>query len=158
MVSIDTHEAFRPDPVGIEEIYHSPELIATPYLRNALRLILIAMGHVDNALELLTEGDKVGADDAMQHYQVLLPELFACRSIGEGFGLIVSSLQNATTRLHGQAMEGRQVRAVRSALIALRSEPFMTFDAGIEQVSRLEDVDLNVEPPKFEYLADLLSE
>jgi hypothetical protein len=158
VVSIDSHEGFRRGTVPIEEIYHSPELIGSPYLRNALRSILIGMESVNNALELLAAGDRVGADDAMQHYQVLLPELFACRSIGEGFGLLVSSLQNASSRLHGQPMEERQVRAVRLALIALRSEPFMTFDAAIAHVSRLEQVDLNVHPPKFENLADLLSE
>ena len=158
VVSIDSHERFRLGPVPIEEIYHSPDLIGSPYLRNALRLISTATGRVDSALEFLAEDDKVGADDAMQHYQALLPELFACRSIGEGFGLLVSSLQNAGTRLRGQAMEERQVRAVRSALTALRSEPFMTFDAAMAHLSKLERVDLSVDPPKFEALVELLSE
>ena len=132
--------------------------MSSVYRRNALRLLSIAIRNVDTALELLADGDKAGADGAMQHYQVLLPELFACRSIGEGFGLLVSSLQNAATRLGGHAMEERQVRAVRSALAALRSDTIMTFDAAMEHVSSLEDANLNVNPPKFEYLADLLSE
>ena len=55
-------------------------------------------------------------------------------------------------------MEERQVRAVRSILVTLRSEPFMTFDAAVANVSELEQVNLNVDPPNFEYLAELLSE
>jgi hypothetical protein len=158
VVSIASHGAFRPAPVTIEEIYHSPESIGSPYLRNALRLVSMALGNVDSALELLGDGDKIGGDDAMHHYQVLLPELFACRSIGDGFGLLVSSLQNAVARLRGQPMEERQIRAVRSVLVAVRSEPFMTFDAALAHVSRLEQVNLSVDPPNFEYLAELLSE
>jgi hypothetical protein len=158
VVSIDSHSSFRPIRVSIEDIYHSPDLIGSPYLRNALPLISTALGHIDGALELLHAGDKVGADDEIQHFQVLLPELFGCRSIGEGFGLIVSSFQNAVIRLHGMAMEESQVRAVRSALVGIKSEPFMTFDAAMDHVSRLEHGGLNVDPPKFEYLAELLSE
>jgi hypothetical protein len=55
-------------------------------------------------------------------------------------------------------MEERQIRAVRSVLVAVRSEPFMTFDAALAHVSRLEQVNLSVDPPNFEYLAELLSE
>jgi hypothetical protein len=158
VVSIDSHASFNREPVTVEDLYHSPELIESPYLRNALRLISEALRDVDNALESLSDGDRVGADDAMQHYQVQLPQLFACRSIGEGFGLLTSSLQNAVTQLRGEPMNDAQIRAVRSALGALRSEPFMTFDASMEHVSRLERVKLNVDPPKFEYLVELLSE
>jgi hypothetical protein len=158
VVPIDSHQSFKPDPVTSEELYHSPELIESPYLRNALRTISGSLGDVDNALELLSEGDRVGADDAMQHYQVRLPGLFACRSIGEGFGLLVSSLQNAVIQRRGEPMNETQIRAVRSVLIALRSEPFMTFDASMEHVSRLERESLNVDPPQFEYLVELLSE
>lgn len=144
------------DPILTEESYHSPELNGSPYLKNALRLLSMAMGRIDRALEFLADEDKTGV--AMQRYQLLLPELFACRSLGEGFGLIVSSLQNAATRLPGHAMDEQQIRTVRSALAALRSDPFMTFDAAMAHVSSLEHADLNVNPPKFEYLADLLSE
>jgi hypothetical protein len=158
VVAIDSHETFKPEPVTIEDIYHSPDLVGSPYLRNALLLISEALGVVDSAIELLADGDRVGADDAMQHYQVLLPQLFACRAIGEGFGLVASSLHNAVTRLRGEPMNEAQVRAVRSVLVALRSGPFLTFDAGMEQVSKLERASLNVDPPKFEYLAELLSE
>jgi hypothetical protein len=158
VISIASHETFNPLPVAIEDIYHSPESIGSPYLGSAWRLMSIALANVDSALELLGDGDRIGGDDAMQHYEVLLPELFACRSIGDGFGLIVSSLQNAVTRLRGRAMEEQQIRAVRSVLIALRSEPFMTFDAALTHVSRLEQVNLNVNPPNFEFLAELLSE
>ena len=158
VVSIDTHESFRRDPVTTEDLYHSPERIESPYLPNGIRTISAALGNIDEALELLSDGDKVGADDAMQHYQVLLPQLFACRSIGEGFALVTSSLQNAVSHLRGEPMNEAQIRSVRATLVALRSEPFMTFDASLEYVSRLERVGFNVDPPKFDYLVDLLSE
>ncbi|MBZ5625246.1 MAG: hypothetical protein LAQ69_42080 [Acidobacteriia bacterium] len=154
VVSIASHETFKPALVSIADIYYSPESIGSPYLRNALRLLSMAVKNVESALELLSDGDMIGGDDAMQHYQVLLPELFACRSIGEGFGLLVSSLLNAVTSLRGQSMVERQVRAVRSVLIELSSEPFMSFDAALVHVLRLEQADLNVDPPNFEFLAE----
>jgi len=158
VVSIASHDRFRPAPVTIDDIYHSPESVGSPYLSTALRLMSTALKDIDSAIELLGEGDRIGSDDSMQHYQVLLPELFACRSIGEGFGLIVSSLQNAVRSLHGQPLDERQIRSVRSVIVALRSEPFMSFDAALAYVSRLEQANLSVDPPNFEYLADLLSE
>src|ERR1035438_9630426 len=156
---------FRPateekrQPLDIDQLYSVGELAGSNYRRRGLSLISNALAHVDNALELNAERDRVGSDDAMQHFHVLLPELFACRSsLGEGFGLIISSLQNATLQLRGQALEEPQIRAVRSALAGLRSEPFMSFDAALAQISRLENTGLNVDPPNFECLADLLSE
>ncbi len=158
VISIDVSQGFKREPVSIDDVYYSPELIGSPQLRNALSLLASALNQVDAALELLAEQAQIGADDAMQHFQVLLPELFACRKVGEGLGLVVSSLQNAISRLRGRAMDEPQIRVVRSCLVALRSEPFMTFDAAMDLVKRLERAGLNVDPPNFEILADLLSE
>jgi hypothetical protein len=66
IVSIASHETFRAAPVTIEEIYHSPESIGSPYLRNALRLISMALGNVDSALELLGDGDKGNARGSVE--------------------------------------------------------------------------------------------
>lgn len=158
VVSIETSSGFKRAPVPTEEIYHSPDLLGSPYLRNALSLISRALTRVDEALAALKDEDRIAADDSMQHCCALFPELFVCRRIGEGFALIASSLQNAAMRRQGRAMDEPHIRAVRSALVSLRSEPFMTFDAALDQVSRLERVGLNIAPPKFEELSKLLSE
>jgi len=110
VVSIASHESFKRAPVTNEELYHSLDSLPSSQLGSALRVVAVALQHVDSAMELLGDRDRIGSDDAMHHYQVLLPELFACRSIGEGFGLVVSSLQNIVSRLRGKPMDDRQIR------------------------------------------------
>jgi len=116
------------------------------------------------ALELLKEAsDNLAAaqkcDTAMEadrfvhRVQVALPKLFGCRSIGDGFGVIINSLHFAFGNLHGTPLTPSQLSAVWRVLRELRARPAMALEQGIERVAELEAQGLEVDPPE---LSDLL--
>jgi hypothetical protein len=98
------------------------------------------------------------ADDAMMHVQVLMPELFSCRAVGEGFAAIVNAVQSSFENLHGQPLNLGQAQAIRSALLAIRNEPRLVFERSTILIAAMEAVDLSVDPASVEGLAEWLSE
>ena len=90
--------------------------------------------------------------------QGLLPELFCCRSLGDGFGIVVNGLMCAFQNLAGIPLRRDQAEKVRQTLIKLRSEPFLRADDAVQTIDVLEEVGLVLEPAEFNYLADILDE
>ena len=120
--------------------------------------------HIARALELLKEAsdylseaqrqdDTLRADRYVQRLQLTLPKLFACRSVGDGFGVIVNSLHFAFVNLHGKPLTGDQINVVWRVLRELRLRPVMPLERGIQQVEELEQHGLEVDPPD---IGDLL--
>jgi hypothetical protein len=121
---------------------------------------------VSRAIELLKEAaeilgqaqkaaDPMEADRLVQRVQAILPKLFACRSVGDGFGLIINSLHYAFENLHGSPLTPDQVKIMWRVLRELRVRPAISADQGIERVMELEDAGLEVDPPG---IGDLLEE
>jgi hypothetical protein len=106
--------------------------------------ILAAAQRADNPMD---------ADRLIQRAQLALPKLFACRSVGEGFGVIVNSLHYAFVNLHGTLLRSDQLNAVWRVLRELRDRPVMSLEQGIQRVEELERHGLDVDPAG---LADLL--
>lgn len=120
--------------------------------------------NISRALELLKEAsdylsearkhdDALQADRYVQHVQLTLPKLFACRSVGDGFGVIVNSLHFAFVNLHGKPLTRDQINVVWRVLRELRSRPVMPLERGIQQVEEFEEHGLEVDPPD---IGDLL--
>ena len=86
-----------------------------------------------------------------------LPELFCCRSIGDGFGLIINAIQSGLANSAGEPTTKAEVIAIRQALRLLRDEPFIPTEAATDILMRLEDAGLSIEPSGFDALADLLN-
>lgn len=105
---------------------------------------LAAAQRCDNAME---------ADRFVQRVQLVLPKLFACRSIGDGFGVIINSIHFAFTNLRGTPLTHSQLNVVWRALRELRARPAMPAEQGIQFAGELEAQGLEVDPPD---LADLL--
>ena len=93
------------------------------------------------------------ADRFVQRVQLSLPRLFACRSIGDGFGVIINSVHFAFANLHGTPLTRGQLTAVWRVLRELRTRPAMPVEQGIQFASELEAQGLEVDPPD---LAELL--
>ena len=121
--------------------------------------------HVVRALELLKEAsdnltqakncnDPRTADRFVQRVQLTLPKLFACRSIGDGFGVIVNSIHFAFANLQGAPLKADQVNALWRVVRELRNKPAMTLQQGIERVNQLEETGLEVDPADLENLVD----
>jgi hypothetical protein len=93
----------------------------------------------------------------MQRLQALLPELFYCRDLGDGFGAIVNALKFSFENAHGTPLSEGQVRLIGQVIERIRQEPFMRFETAADLVGKLEDVGLIVDPPAFAVLGELLN-
>jgi hypothetical protein len=120
--------------------------------------------HVVKALELLKQAiemlgqamrseNAIESDRFVQRAQLTLPKLFALRSIGDGFGVVINSLYFAFTNLNGTPMRPDQVKVAWRVLRELRNTPVMSLDQGIQRVEELEASGLEVDPSS---LGDLL--
>jgi len=119
--------------------------------------MITALGLLKEASDNLSEAQKcdsaMEADRFVHRVQVALPKLFGCRSIGDGFGVVINSLHFAFANLHGTPLTRNQLNAVWRVLRELRERPAMALEQGIERVAELEAQGLEVDPPE---LSDLL--
>jgi|GEM_PF-1381678 len=108
----------------------------------------------DNLTQAKSCNDPRTADRFVQRVQVGLPRLFACRSIGDGFGVIVNSIHFAFANLQGAPLNQDQINALWRVVRELRNKPAMTLQQGIERVSQLEETGLEVDPADLESLVE----
>jgi hypothetical protein len=116
------------------------------------------------ALELLREASDnlasaqrcdsaMEADGFAQRAQLVLPRLFACRSIGDGFGIVINSVHFAFANLRGMPLTHGQLNVLWRVLRELRLRPAMTVEQGVRLAEDLEAQGLVVDPLE---LGDLL--
>lgn len=135
--------------IDIDRLYEAPAGTTSQMVR-ALELLKQAIQFLADAQKSKTT---LEADRLVQRVQSLLPKLFSCRSIGDGFGVIVNALDFAFVNLRGTPLTARQLNAVWRVLRELRHHPAMTLEQGIQRVEEFEEEDLEVDPPQ---LAELL--
>ena len=143
--------------ISTEELYEKFENVS-PELNSAVRLLSLCLEHIGQALEADRRNDPIEADDATQRLQGLLPELFCCRSLGDGFGIIVNGLMCGFQNLGGIPLRREQMEKVRQVLIKLHSEPFLRAEDAVKTITALDESGLVLEPAEFDYLADMLDE
>jgi hypothetical protein len=133
----------RAPKIDIDRLYETLPGTASQMVR-ALELLRQA---IDFLSEARTSQDAMDSDRFVQRAQLLLPKLFACRSIGDGFGLIINSLHFAFTNLHGTPLNSDQLNVVWRTLRELRTRPAMSLEQGIQHAEELETSGLEVDPP-----------
>ncbi len=143
--------------VDIEDIYPASKDVR-PELATAFTLLKEASEHIDSALKFLDEDDLISSDDCIMKSHAVLPELFCCRSIGDGFASMISSLFHSIANMNGAGLNRDQICVIRKCFNRLKSEPFLSFEDSIELVTELEDKDLIVEPDYFEGISENLDE
>jgi hypothetical protein len=141
----------------IDDLYFEPEFTSTE-LQTALRLLGHAIKHCDRAIEYSHRSLTMEVDSEIHHIQVLLPEVFCCRRLGDGFGAIVDSVQNALRQNRGLTLAGSKLRALHSILTVARNKPFIKFEEAVEVIIEFESNEFIVEPPGFDLFAELLDE
>jgi len=151
-IVVETHGATAIAPViEIDRLYEAPPGTSSQIVR-ALELL-------KQAIDFLAEAQKsntpMEADRFVQRAQLTLPKLFAYRSIGDGFGVIINSLHFAFTNLRGTPLTPDQLNAVWRVLRELRARPVLPLEQGIQRVEELEECGLEVDPPD---LGDLLED
>jgi hypothetical protein len=109
----------------------------------------------ENLAAALRSDDPIEADSFVQRVQLALPNLFSCRSIGDGFGLLVNSLYFALVNLQGTPLTKDQINVIWRAMRELRSRPVMLLDQAIRYAEEFEMQGLEVDPPDLGNVAEL---
>jgi hypothetical protein len=144
-------------PMPIDALYPASEALS-PDLGTALRLLAESIQRADEAVAAADSGERLAADNALIRVQALMPELFCCRSLGDGFGHIISAVYYGIKNRQGSFLDTVQVRALRRTLDAIRSKPFMLFDEADKFVDHLEEANLDTEPSTFKEIQELVDE
>jgi hypothetical protein len=149
-------EQERSDYTSTEDLYPIDREF-NPSLYTAIELLSEGINYMDESFEQFVEGDRISSDDSVQKFQTLLPELFCCRSLGDGFAIIVNSLFHMINNLKGSPLNVDQIKAIRKLLRRLHSEPFIDFEEATDELIVLEESGLNVITKDMLYIADLLN-
>jgi len=142
--------------IATEDLYPVRDRF-NPVLSAAFQLIGEGLDHIDESVTMLLDGDLISSDDALQKFQALLPELFCCRDLGDGFGTIISSIYHAINNMN-DILNKSQLIAIRKILKRILSEPFIGYEEAVEEIMHLEVAGLEVAPLDFKFVADLLNE
>lgn len=129
-----------------------------PILSTALQLLDEGVKNLEESIKMIDQDDLLASDDALQRFQAMLPELFCCRDLGDGFGAIVNSLFHSLTNLRGAPLNRNQLNAIRKVTGRICSEPYISFEEATDEILLLEDIGFQVEPSYFKYAADMLNE
>lgn len=135
----------------LREIYPEP----SNQLLQAVTSISEAIVACNEAIQAELAGDKFRADDCMLKVQATSMELFDLRGIGDGFGVVATSLMFAFINKHGIPFNRLEMHAILRTLKALRSAPFASLEKGVSMTEVLESAVLVIDPIP---LTDLLTE
>jgi hypothetical protein len=134
--------------IPIDRLYEAPEGTTS----NVVRALQLLTNIADNLTQAKNCESPMEADRYVQRVQADLPKLFACRSIGDGFGAIVNSLHFAFINLGGSPLSREQLNVMWRVLRELRERPIMTLDQGISSIEELEATGLVVDPADLDAL------
>lgn len=144
-------------PIKTDDLYAARDAVSRE-LDTALRLLKEATAKAQDAVEAFERDNDIEADDALQRLQAVLPELFCCRKLGDGYAAVVNAIMCAFENLEGIPPSIDQVTQILITFRSLRETPFMGLEHATDAVGALEGVGLVVEPPSFKYLADWLDD
>jgi hypothetical protein len=125
-------------------------------LASALVLLDEAETTLVEAAALAGEGDQISADDAVQRFQALLPELFCCRSLGDSFATVINALFHGLKNLNGLPATETQIAQMLNSIRVLRRRPFLVYTEALAVVTRLEATKLRVDPQGLTTIQEVL--
>jgi hypothetical protein len=125
-------------------------------LGRALTLLHEADRILYDAANFATELDMMSADDAVQRFSALLPELFVCRGLGDSFATVVLALFHGLASLAGMPVTVQQISEARTSVRWLLKEPFLQYGEALRLVSKLEESGMVTEPPGLSIIGDVL--
>jgi hypothetical protein len=131
--------------IDIERLWEAPPGTTSQIVR-ALELLKQAIDFLADARK---SDNPMDSDRFVQRAQLTLPKLFACRSIGDGFGVIVNSLHFAFVNAHGTPLTPDQLNVAWRVLRELRTHPVMSLEQGIQYAEDIENCGLVVDPPEL---------
>lgn len=139
-----------------EDLYPARGVTSHAFSR-AVDLLRQSIEIVDCAIKESEAGRVTAIDYEVDKLRALMPELFCCRTLGDGFGSIVVSIA-AALRSPVELVSEMQLRAIRDALHLIKERPALRVERAAEEVSKLQDAGLNTTGPVFSRIADVLDE
>jgi hypothetical protein len=130
-------EPAEPVRLSQSDLYPARQAFSREHI-TALRLLRLAIGRCKRAIDAHADGDLMTADVEIQKIQMSLPELFCCRTLGDGFGTIVNALICAFQNSDGNILEQNQIRILDNVFEELRDKPFLSVREADEKVELLE--------------------
>lgn len=143
------------DSLTVDDLYPAAEELGSS-LQVVLRLLVEVADYLSEAVMGFQQDRLLEADNALIHSGRALRELFAHRDLGDGFATVINACLQAL-RNRGGTMPAAQLTNIRSVVLKLRSLPNINYDTATELVMQLEDAGLNVDPPGFDVLVELLA-
>jgi hypothetical protein len=114
----------------------------------ALRLLKLAIGRCQRAIDAHAD-DPMAADIEIQKIQMLLPELFCCRVLGDGFGTVINALICVFQNTDGNTIDPNQIRTLERVFQGLRDKPFLGATEADDTVELLESNGFNPYPAEL---------
>nr|WP_320192249.1 hypothetical protein [uncultured Desulfobacter sp.] len=129
------------------------------HIATAFTLLDEVVDRIDEAREATQNTSIIDSDNAMLHVRAILPELFCCRSIGDGFAAIVNAVYHSIMN-HGQdkVFSETQLTVLRIVMKKTSEQPFMQFDDALDLVMDLEDAGFEVEPGHYSIFEEIADE
>ena len=110
---------------------------------------------LNEAKQAVDEGNLIGSDSELLQFQVLLPKLFDCRGIGEGFANIINTIQIGISNLKGEPLNAAQVNVIWRTVRQLNVGPFISFESSLDFLEDLEATGISVQS---KFVSEWLSE
>lgn len=132
--------------VATNKLYPFPT-VEPSRLNLALDRLDHALEALDGAVTALEAKNPIDADNAMLAFAGILPDLFLCSSIGEGFAASVVGLNYALANKHPDPFSLSEVQELRYVVRVLKERPVITHDEAVDVLMKLEDSGLVVDPP-----------
>jgi len=129
-----------------------------PELATIFTLLEEGIQIISEAIEAIEEHDTIASDDAIQRFQALLPELFCCRNLGDGFGAVINGIFHCLSNLHGEPLNLKQLQILKQLVNKIYTEPFLEFNEAVDEIITLEKIGFEIEPKYFAFVGELLNE
>lgn len=126
-------------------------------IHSALRLLMYARQRTDEVIAALDEGRNFDADNQLMLLAKCLEELFCFRDeLGDGFGLVTSSLQLSLQRMQADMPMREHAIALGRVIKDLLVEPAVLFENASKMVDRLAQAGLRPVPEGVETIEHVL--
>lgn len=139
--------------LSLEEVYPEPNQLE-PALLAARSLLGEYVTLLERADSELADSNPVLADEIASRAHLLLPELFCCRDLGDGFAASILALFHSVRNLQGAPLGDDKMRSLRHVASTLLEEPYLSFERSIGLASKLESVGFCPDPERLGYIHD----
>ncbi len=137
-----------------EDFYPNAEF-SRPELKIAFILLDEITERLTEALHYSRDENFVGSDDCINRIVALLPELFCCRSIGDGFSSIIVAFNCSINNKNGEFLNEKELIVLLQVVKRINSEPFISFEEALNEIESIEDSGLIVGPESLsEFMVD----